>query len=168
MEEIINKVAESGLITINLEDLYPSDNEIYKIDLKEILFQELILREKDIRDWVKQLDLKQVKNKFVWLTCSADAVIQTWAYMLITQKISLEANLVVVGSFEHFIEEVIAYKINQLDLNEYNDKRIVVKGCSKKQVPVSSFVALTSKLTPIVISLMVGEPWSTVPLYNKK
>lgn len=168
MDEILNKVADSGLITLNLEDFYPGNEEVFKIDLKDLLFQGLILREKDLRDWVKLLDVNLIKDKYVWLTCSTDAVIQTWAYMLITQKIANECKLVVVGDYNKIVEEVIAHKIKNINFSVYNDQRVVVKGCSKKQVPISAFVLLTSLLTPIVKSLMFGEPCSTVPLYKKK
>ena len=168
MEEIVNKVTESGLITFNLEDYYPAEAELYKIDLKDLLFQGLILREKDLRDWVKQFDADRVKGKYVWITCSADAVIQTWAYMLIAQKLCTTAVKVILGNEVKIVEEIITHKISQIDLSQFNDQRVVVKGCSKKQIPDSLFVYVANILTPMVKSLMFGEPCSTVPLYKKK
>jgi hypothetical protein len=168
MDQIINKVSESGIITFNLEDYYPAEEEVFKIDLKDLLFQGLILKEKDLRDWVKQFDPEKVKHKYVWITCSTDAVIQTWAYMLIAQKLCTTATKVILGSNLKMVEEIIEHKISQLDLDRFNDQRVVVKGCSKKQIPDSLYVYVTNTLTPIVKSLMFGEPCSTVPLFKKK
>jgi len=167
MEPIINKVAESGIVSFNLEDLYPKE-EIKVFDLKDFLFMGLILKEKDYRQALQQLDWEQFTNKNVAITCTADAIIPVWAYMLAVTYLQPIAREVVMGNENQLIETVLANRIAQLDLHEFEDKRIVIKGCGEVHIPESAYVAITQKIRPVVKSIMYGEPCSTVPLYKKK
>lgn len=167
MEEIVNKVAQSGLVTINLEDFYDT-TECRVMDLKENLFQGLILREKDFRAFVKDHDWNQYEGKNVCLICTADAIVPTWAFMLAANKLRPHANRVFYGTPEQLQQQIIQEKIDELNPEDYRDGKIVIKGCSKFDVPIGSYVALTEKLTPVVRSIMYGEPCSTVPIYKRK
>ena len=167
MEPIINKVADSGIISFNLEDFYPKE-EIKVFDLKDFLFMGLILKEKDYRLALQQLDWEPFTNKNVAITCTADAIIPVWAYMLAVTYLQPIAKEVVMGNENQLIETVLANRIAQMDLREFEDKRIVVKGCGEVHIPESAYVAITNKLRPVVKSIMYGEPCSTVPLYKKK
>ena len=164
---IINKVAESGIISFDLEELYPKE-EIKVFDLKNFLFMELILKEKDYRLALQQLDWSSYENKNVAILCSADAIIPVWAFMLAVTYLQPIAKTVVLGDEKKLIETVLINRINQLETNDYLDKRIVVKGCGEVSIPESAYVAITNKLLPVVKSIMYGEPCSTVPLYKKK
>ncbi len=167
MEPIINKVAESGIVSFNLEDLYPKE-EIKVFDLKDFLFMGLILKEKEYRLALQQLDWETFTNKNVAITCTADAIVPVWAYMLAVTYLQPIAKEVVMGTENQLIEMVLANRIAQLDTNEFTDKRIVIKGCGEVHIPESAYVAITNKLRPVVKSIMYGEPCSTVPLYKKK
>ena len=166
-ENIINKVAQSGLVTLDPAAFYPiGDRVIY--DIKDNLFQGLILREKDFREFVKGHDWSQYEGKNVGVTCSADAIVPAWAYMLLANRLAPYAREVVFGD-EEVLESVLFIKsIATIDIEQYRDQRIVLKGCGDVPVPVSAYVELTKKLTPVVKSLMFGEPCSTVPIYKKK
>lgn len=165
-KEIINKVAQSGIITIDLELFYPEGERVL-FDIKNLLFQELILREKDIREFVKTTDWTIYKDKYVALTCTVDAVIPTWAYMLLTTYLEPFAKKIVFGNLETL--ETILYQdiFNTLDLTEYKNARIVIKGCGNLPVPKAAYVQLTTILRPIAKSIMYGEACSTVPLYKQ-
>ena len=167
MEPIVNKVAESGLITINLEELYTSGERVL-FDLKGWLYEELILKEKDFREYIKQHDWSSYQHKMVAVTCSADAIVPTWAFMLIATALTPYAQKVVFGNLTTLDEVLYEEKINAMDLSSFQDQRVIIKGCSKVNVPVSAYVRLTSKLQPIVKSIMYGEPCSTVPVYKRK
>ncbi len=167
MEPIINKVASSGLITIDLEDLYPEQERIL-FDLKPWLFQELILREKDFRENLKTHDWSQYKNKFVAVVCSADAIVPAWTYMLIFSQLEPVAKKIVFGDLKRLEEEIFEDVIAQIDAEKYRDQRVIIKGCSKKEIPFFTYAALTAKLRPLVKSIMFGEPCSTVPVYKRK
>ena len=164
---IINKVAESGLISFDLEELYPKE-EIKIFDLKNFLFMELILKEKDYRLSLQQLDWEPYKDKNIAILCSADAIIPVWAYMLAVTYLQPIAKEIVLGDEKKLIETVLLNRIANVDANEYADKRVVVKGCGEVSIPESAYVAITQKLRPVVKSIMYGEPCSTVPLYKKK
>ena len=164
-EEIVNKVANSGLITIDLEDWYPEN--VVTIDMAQFLFHGLILKAKEFREAIKTTNWQSYQNKFVSIICTADAIVPTWAFMLISINLQPFAKKIAFGSEDKMIEEFYTEKINSLDLSEYADKRIIIKGCSKKNVPVSAHVKLAAQLQPVVKSLMFGEPCSTVPLYKK-
>ncbi|HET6991423.1 MAG TPA: DUF2480 family protein [Bacteroidia bacterium] len=166
MEEITNKVANSGLITIDLGELYlPGDRVL--IDIKDQLFQGLILREKDFREFIKTHDWSQYKDKYVALTCSADAIIPDWSWMLLASALEPFAKKIVFGSIE-VLETVLFDEIlSGLDVEKYRDARIVIKGCGDKPVPKSAYIELTRKLRPLAKSIMYGEPCSTVPVYKQ-
>jgi hypothetical protein len=165
-ELLVNKVAESGIITLNLEDYYPS-GDIAVFDMKDYLFMGLILKEKDFRESLKQLDLEPFKNKIIALTCSADAVIPMWAYMLVASMLQPVAKEIIFGS-EAFVKEAILVKnIASIDASQYNDKRVVVKGCGELPVTESAYIEITKLLRPFAKSIMYGEPCSTVPVFKK-
>ena len=166
-ENIINKVAQSGLVTLDPAQFYPKGERVI-YDIKDNLFQGLILREKDFREFVKDHDWTQYTGKNVGITCSADAIVPAWAYMLLANRMAPYADEVVFGDTE-VLETVLFIKgIENLDAEQYRDQRLVIKGCGDVDVPVSAYVELTKKLTPVVKSLMFGEPCSTVPLYKRK
>lgn len=167
MDAIINKVAESGLITIDLEELYTPGERVL-IDIKGWLYEELILKEKEFREYIKQHDWSSYQNKLVAINCSSDAIVPTWAYMLVAIAVAPFANKIVFGSLEQLEEILFEEKIAAMDITSFSDQRIIVKGCSKVNVPVSAYVQITSRLQPIVKSIMYGEPCSTVPLYKRK
>ena len=165
--EIVNKVAQSGLITIDLEDFYiPGERILF--DMKDWLFQELILKEKDFREKLKEHDWNVYSGKFVAITCSADAVVPTWAFMLVASQLKPVVKKLSFGDLHKLEEELFDEEISKLNITDFNDKKIVIKGCSKIEVPVSAFVNLTAKLRPVVKSIMYGEPCSTVPVYKRK
>lgn len=166
MSEIINKVQQSGLITLDMEQDYPSNKRVV-IDLKEQLWQGLALKEKDFRQWVKEHDWSLYQDCFVTIDCTADAIVPTWAYMLISVSLAPFAALVTAGNEERLEQSVFSQYVRSLDLDQYRDARVVVKGCSKVPVPISAYAELTALLTPVVRSLMFGEPCSTVPLYKR-
>lgn len=169
MEEelIINKVINSGLITFDLEDLYDKGERVV-YDLKDNLFMGMILKEKDFREFLKSHDWSQYAGKNVAITCSEDAIIPTWAYMLLTIKLQPVANSVVFGTLEELENKLFFDALQKVNPEEYRGARVVVKGCSKVPVPTAAYVEITRLLQPVVQSLMFGEPCSTVPLYKKK
>ncbi len=164
--EIINKVSESGLITIDLEEYYPEGERVL-LDIKENLFQGLILREKDFREFIKNEDWSKYKDKYVGLICSADAIVPTWAYMLLATQLEPLAKKVVFGNLE--ILETVLYNdiLAKIKPEDYTDARVVIKGCGNLPVPKAAYVQITSLLRPVAKSIMYGEPCSTVPLYKK-
>jgi len=164
-EEIINRVASSKLVTIDLEDLYPEGNRVI-IDIKNWLFEEIVLKENDFRAFVSAHNWNQYQNNFVALNCSSDAIIPSWAYLLITTKLSPFAKKVVVGNLE-LLETIIFEKlINQLDIDGFKDKSVIIKGCSNKPIPASAYTLLIQKIQPFAKIIMFGEACSTVPLYK--
>jgi hypothetical protein len=167
MEKIVNKVAESGLITIDLEDFYPEGERVL-FDIKPWLFQELILKEKDFRENIKNHDWSQYQNKFVSITCTADAIVPTWAYMLIASALSPIAKKIVFGDLQKLEEEIFHDIFQKMNPEDYRDQRIIIKGCSNKEVPASAYVEFTNMLRPVVKSIMYGEACSTVPVYKRK
>jgi hypothetical protein len=165
--EIINRVANSALVQIDLEDWYPVQSR-KEFDLSSYLFQGLILKELDFRSALKQLDWTPYQNAIVAVHCSADAIVPTWAFMLIGQYLSAVTGEVYFCTPERLDDFVFQRIIDRLDVETYKDQKVIVKGCSKLPVPTSAFVAISVRLTPIVQSLMFGEPCSNVPLYKKK
>lgn len=166
-ETIVNKVAESGLITLDLEIFYPK-GEISTFDLKDFLFMGLILKEKDFRAALLVQDWEIFRDKYVAVTCSADAIIPMWAYMLVASYLQPVAKDVVVGDEKTLINTVIVKTIADFKGEEYTDKRVVVKGCGDLAIPETAFLEITNKLRPFAKSIMYGEPCSTVPVYKKK
>ena len=166
MEEIVNKVAASGLMTIDLEELYPSGERV-SIDLAAQLWQGLALREKDFRAWILSNDWSQYTSKHVAVHCSVDAIIPAWAYMLVASSLSGHATTVLHGSLQELEMHLFRSVIDALDIAKYVDKRCVVKGCSNLPVPQAAYTHLVMKLRPVVRSIMFGEPCSTVPVYKR-
>ncbi len=166
-DEIINRVANSKLITIDLEDFYPLGERIL-FDIKDWLFQEIILKEKDFRESVNNHDWSKYKNAFVALHCSSDAIIPAWAYLLITTKLAPFTKRVVVGDIDKIESILFNEIINKLDVEFFRDKLILVKGCATKPIPQTAYVQLIEKLTPVATSIMYGEACSNVPLYKAK
>lgn len=165
-EPIINKVAESGIITIDPATFIPN-GETVVFDLKNYLFMGLILKEKDFRESLKSLDWEQYRDKNVALTCSADAIIPVWAYMLVTSNLQPVAREIVMGDEHELQKQVFLKNISKLDIKSFEDKRVVIKGCG--DIPIGEYVymELTRLLRPVVKSIMYGEPCSTVPVYKK-
>lgn len=167
MEEIINRVANSQLKTFDLEEIYPEGKRVL-FDVKDWLFQELILKEVDFRAFVKDHDWAQYKNCFVAISCSADAIIPSWALMLVASELTPYANKVVIGNLE-LLETVIYQElISFLDLKDFAEKPVIIKGCANKPIPNSAYAFLIEKLQPIAKSILFGEACSTVPLYKSK
>ncbi|PQL92533.1 DUF2480 family protein [Apibacter adventoris] len=167
MEEIENKIAKSGLITLDLGDYYPKESHIL-FDIKDYLYEGLILKEKDFRKSLSEIDWKSYNNTLVAITCSADAIIPSWAYLLVANHLTGIAKLVVFGSFEDIDKEVYTHIIDNIPIEKYKDKKVIVKGCSHKPVPQNAYIQMVQKLLPVVSSLMFGEACSTVPIYKKK
>ena len=165
--EIINKVASSPLLTVDLEEYYPK-NEIIVFDLKPYLFMELILKEKDFRASLLDIDWKIYQDKIVAVTCSTDAVIPVWAYMLVATYLEPIATDIVMGDEHAAVKQVLLKRINKIDVNEYKDKRIVIKGCGELAIGEFAYMEITRLLRPVAKSIMYGEPCSTVPIYKKK
>ena len=167
METLRNKVAESGIITLNLEDYFP-DEQICSFDIKDFLFMEMLLKEKEYRAALDNHDWNRYANKHVAVFCSTDAIIPMWAYMLIATRLSTVAKSVLEGTKEELFKELFLNNINAIDATAFEDKRVVIKGCGEKEIPAYAYTAITNKLIPKVKSLMYGEPCSTVPVYKKK
>lgn len=165
--EIINKVANSGLISLNLEDYYHTGERVV-YDLKDNLFMGMILKEKDFREFLKTHDWSVYEGKNVAIICSEDAIIPTWAYMLLALQLEPYAHCIVFGDLANLEEKLYFEAIQGINPENYRDAKVVVKGCSKVPVPISAYVEITRVLKPYVASLMFGEPCSTVPLYKRK
>lgn len=166
-QAIVNRVAESGIVTINLEDYYPRE-EILVFDLKDHLFRGLLLKEKEFRASLLNTDWSVYQHKNVAVTCTSDAIIPVWAYMLIATYLEPFAKNVLVGSQALLIEKLLLKNIDKININDFADKRIVIKGCGDISIPESAYAAITFRLKPVAKSLMYGEPCSTVPVYKKK
>jgi len=167
MGEIENRVTKSALVTFDLEDYYHS-GERDLFDLKDLLFQGLILKEKDFREFVKNHDWSRFEGKNVAVTCTADAIVPTWAYMLVASKLEPYAQKVVYGNLDALEQALFQEALSMIDLSDFKDAKVIVKGCSKYPVPEYAYVEITRLLRPVVSSLMYGEPCSTVPLYKKR
>ena len=166
-ETIINKVEQSGLITINLEDSYP-EGQRKVIDIREQLIEDVLLREKSFREYITSNDWSQYQDCYVAVYCSVDAVIPHWAYMLVATALQPFAKLVYFGNAEALECKLFEDIIDKMDVQSYQDARIIIKGCSDKPVPAAAYFYLTAKLRPIAKSIMFGEPCSTVPVFKKK
>jgi hypothetical protein len=166
-EEIINKVAQSPLITLDLEAYYPRE-KIAIFDLKPYLFMELILKEKDFREALQKTDWSQYNDMIVGVTCSTDAVIPVWAYMLVATYLEPVAKDIIMGDEKKVIEHFLLLRLQAIDIKEYIDKRVVIKGCGDTPIGEFAYMEITKRLRPVVKSIMYGEPCSTVPVYKKK
>jgi hypothetical protein len=166
-EEIINRIANSKLVTFNLEDYYPEGERVL-FDIKDWLFEGFVLREKDFRDAVKQHDWAQYQDKYLALTCSSDAIIPAWAYMLITTELQPYAKRVILGDLQQLEFSIYQDIINVIDVEEFRDVPVIVKGCARKQVPENAYLQIVQKLQPVAKTIMFGEACSSVPLFKKK
>lgn len=166
MSEIINRVAQSSLISLNLEEIYPKEERVL-FDLQGFLFQGLVLREKDFRQSLKEHEWENYQGKWVAISCSADAIIPTWAYMLVATYLQPVALGFVIGDFESLEQYIVDQLVDSLDEKNFQDRPVVVKGCSSIEIPLYAYGKLVQKLQPVAKSLMFGEPCSTVPLYKK-
>lgn len=167
VEEIKNRVASSKLKVLDLEDYYPSGTRIL-IDLKDWLFEGLVLKETEFRQQIAEHNWVQYENSYVALTCSTDAIIPSWAYMLISLELELYAEKVNLGNLKQLEISIYQDIINDLDITEYKNAPVIIKGCSKKPVPESAYVMISGKLQPIAKSIMFGEACSSVPLFKRK
>jgi hypothetical protein len=167
MDEIINKVATSSLVQIDLESLYPEGERVL-YDLKDNLYEGFMLREKDFRAFLKQHTWADYSNKHVAITCTTDAIVPTWAYMLLSIHLEPYAKTIIFGDLLALENTLFQKMLENLDITAYQDAKVVIKGCSKKQVPMTAYVELSKILRPVVASMMFGEPCSTVPLYKRK
>jgi hypothetical protein len=165
--EVINRLSTSTLITFNLEEYYTSGERIL-FDLKECLFQGIILREKDFREFIKNHPWDTYNKKYVAIACSADAIVPTWAYMLLTAALQPFAAKIIYGSLEELETELFNNKLKHVNWQQYQHAKVVIKGCSKVKVPISAYVLATNKLLQVATSIMFGEPCSTVPIFKKK
>ena len=168
METFVNKVAESGILTIDLVDYLPREEDVITFDLKPFLFREMIIKEKDFRASLIAHDWAQYNNKHVAITCSTDAIIPMWAFMLVSTYLQPVVSSVYFGTEQELKKHLTISRINSIDPQEYQDKRVVIKGCGDTSIPETAYVAVTGLLRPYVKSLMYGEPCSTVPIYNRK
>lgn len=166
-QNFVNKVATSGLMTLNLEEYFHQGERVV-YDIKDNLFHGLMLREKDFREFIKTHDWSAYTDKNIAIICSADAIVPTWAYMLLANKMKPFANEVVFGSLETLEATLFVRALAKIDLNSFANERVVIKGCADIEVPVAAYVEITNLLTPVVKSIMYGEPCSTVPIYKRK
>ncbi len=167
MEEIRNKVKESGLISMDLAD-YKPNLMVSEIDIAEQLWQGLILKEKDFRAWIKENDWQKYANQAVYIDCSADAIVPTWAYMLVASQLEGIAAFYLVGTKDELVKKMISANIKNIPLKHLQDGRVIIKGCSDIPFPDFAMVNMIEHLQPVVKSIMYGEPCSTVPVFKRK
>lgn len=165
-EPFVNKVADSGLITLDLEKWYPRE-ETAVFDIKDYLFMGMILKEKDFREALKAKDWTIYQDKNVALTCSVDAIIPVWAYMLVAANLQPFANEIVMGDEKELHKTIFLKNLSTIDVQEFDDKRVVIKGCGETPIADYVYMEITKLLRPVVKSIMYGEPCSTVPVYKK-
>ena len=165
-DQIVNRVANSAIISFDLETIYPEGERVV-FDIKFNLYQEIILREKEFRTFIKEHDWGNYKGKNVAITCSVDAIVPTWAYMLIASKLTPFANYFTFGNLQELETELFNKALANINIEEYRDAKLVVKGCSGNAIPTSAYVEIVRVLQPITASLMFGEPCSTVPVYKR-
>ena len=165
-DPIINKVAESGLVTLNLEDFYPKD-ELKIFDLKDYLFMGLILKEKDFREGLKKMDWEVYRDQYVAITCTADAIIPVWAYMLVATYLQPVAKDFIMGDEKELHRHLFLKNLSAINPQQYNDVRVVIKGCGDTPIDDFAYTEITKILRPQVKSIMYGEPCSTVPIFKQ-
>lgn len=167
VKPIVNRVAQSGLITLDLEAYFPKPEEIIAIDLKEFLFKALILREAEFRETVKNTDWKKYEGKYVVLFCSSNAIIPMWAYMVLSAQLSVYAKDIACSTVEHAAEIFLYRNIAKLNPDDFKNQRVIVKGCGDRKIPEAAFVQIAEQLSKVVRSLMYGEACSSVPVFKK-
>jgi hypothetical protein len=166
-DPIVNRVANSNLISLDLEEYYHKGERIL-YDIKNNLYQEVILKEKDFREFVKNFDWSIYQDKNIAIICSADAVVPTWAYMLLVTKIEPFANMVIFGDLSDLEQALYQQVLKTIDFSKFKDAKVVIKGCGHLPVPTYAYAEITRLLMPVAHSIMYGEPCSTVPLYKKQ
>lgn len=164
--EIVNRVATSSLVTLDLEAYYHLGERVL-FDIKPMLYRELILKEKEFRQFLKEHDWSIYQGKNVAVTCTADAIVPTWAFMLVALQLDQYANMIVYGGLEELESRLFQEALSRINVDDFRDGKVVIKGCSKYPVPNYAYVEIARKLRPVVASLMFGEACSTVPLYKK-
>ncbi|MCB0661551.1 MAG: DUF2480 family protein [Saprospiraceae bacterium] len=164
---LVNRVAQSGLIVINLGDYFPGE-DIVAFDLADYLFKGFVLKEKDFREALANFDWTNLEGKNLAIFCSTDAILPLWSFMLVTTYAEPYAKEIYQGNKEEFLKFHYQKTIQQLDIDKFDNQRVIIKGCSDKPVPAFAYNELTKKLRPVVKSLMFGEPCSTVPIFKKK
>tara|TARA_R110000868_G_scaffold82956_10_gene234122 strand:- start:17537 stop:18040 length:504 start_codon:yes stop_codon:yes gene_type:complete len=167
MSEIVNRVSQSILVTFDLEDYYPKGKRVV-IDIKDWLYEGLILREKEFREILEDHNWEQYQDVYIALCCSTDAIIPGWAYMLMTTKLQPFAKKVIVGSLEDLETSLYQSILENLDISEFVGKPVIIKGCSNKPVPSNAYIFATAKIQRVAKSIMYGEACSSVPLYKRK
>ena len=165
-KEFVNKVAESGLITLDLENYIPKE-ETAVFDLKEFLFMGMILKEKDFREALKKQNWEVYRNKHVAITCSADVIIPVWAYMLAASSLQPVAKSILLGNEKELYKTLFLKNISSINTSEFVDKRVVIKGCGETPIDEFAYTEATRILMPVAKSIMYGEPCSTVPVFKK-
>ncbi len=163
---IVNKVAESALITIDLEELFPKE-DVVLFDLKDFLFMGLIVKEKEFRESLLNTDLEQYRNKTVLVVCSTEAIIPMWAYMLLAAQLQPVVKELFLGSVEEWKKLKLLEAIANIDISKYKDQRIVIKGCGNYPLPEAAYMEITKRLRPVAKSIFYGEPCSTVPIFKQ-
>ena len=164
--EIRNRVAESSLITFDLEEYYNQSPRVI-LDIKDQLYQGMVLREKDFREYVKQTDWSEYSGKNVSIICSVDAIVPTWAYMLLSSAMEPHALHIVFGDLSQLENSLFQNALKQIDLEDFRGEKVIIKGCGRYPVPEFAYVEITRLLMPVVSSLMYGEACSAVPIYKK-
>ena len=164
--EIVNRVEKSGLVTIDLNEI-KLPNNIFEIDIKKWLFEELFLKEKEFRNSIHNHDWSAYNNAYVYVHCSSDAIIPTWAYMLISSQLENFTKHAIIGNKIKFFEKYFENTINSIDFSVYLGKSVIIKGCSDKKIPISAYHILTTKLKPLAKSIMFGEACSAVPVFKR-
>jgi hypothetical protein len=167
MSEIVNRVSQSKLMTFDLEDYYPEGTRVV-LDIKDWLYEGFILKEKEFRSSVEEYDWVQYQDTYVAIQCSTDAIIPGWAYMLISSKLQPYAKKMIVGSLEQLETSIYQPILEKIDLSDFKDKPVIIKGCSNKPVPAHAYIWITTKMQVIAKSVMYGEACSSVPLFKKK
>jgi hypothetical protein len=165
-KEIINRVANSKIITIDLEDYYPNGQR-HLLDIKNWLYKGLVLREKEFRSFVDNFEWAKFNDGYVAVFCSSGAIIPSWAYLLIATKLKDNCVMNIVGDLDYLEKQIFSEIIKSIDFSNFNDKSIVIKGCSKKNIPIDAYSQLINRLKPIVKRIMFGEACSTVPLFKR-
>lgn len=166
-DDIVNRVSQSKLITFDLEELYPAGKRVI-LDIKDWLYQGLILKEKEFRTALENHDWKQYQDHYIALTCSSDAIIPGWAFMLVSSRLNPFAKKVVVGNLEQLESSIYQDLITNIDLSLFTDKPVIIKGCSNKPVPQNAYIQTIAKIQPVAKSVMYGEACSSVPLFKRR